>query len=103
MVLHNIAHVIHPDGTEIGKPVAVEAELPRQEGPPERGQEGSVAVDEAIAAIQSHARRFPPYIPRPAEVLVAEVNRLRAALRVLGYDDVVNGAAVPDGLSEPGA
>lgn len=62
--------------------------------------------DEAIAI----ARRRSDTLSRWAgqevcfdAVLAAEIERLRAALRTLGFGDVADGAEVTDGLAERGA
>jgi hypothetical protein len=58
----------------------------------------------AVTKLLAHSRRrCEGSLPYRDEILVIEIERLRAVLAVLGYADVVYGAALPDGLAERGA
>lgn len=58
----------------------------------------------AIAFVKSHdATGIGWAEPFVTGALLAEIERLRTALRTLGYEAVAEGAELPDGLAERGA
>lgn len=65
-----------------------------------------MTVDEAIATVRSRSMgrtRYAGQSPFIDEILVAEVERLRAVLCVLGLDDVAAGGKLVTGLEDRGA